>query len=144
MSNHWFSYVGFGIGVEELKKASMDGIRELAKHCTSHNQKLVAECSTIEDVNNTPFDVDCDEYGVPALIVDAIFLEHKIPVILAYADSETCVLYEPSYPWQCMYDGEKDLTEEKLTEIFFKYMDILGIPREKQPVPEYKTLVGYS
>lgn len=143
MSNHWFSYVGYGISVYEVRHASMEGIRELAKHCTSHNQKLVAECDTVEEINDTVFDVDAEEYGVPALLVDAIFLEHKIPVILASADDEPCILYEPSYPWQTYYEGEKDLTEEKLEQIFIKYMDILGIPKNEQPTPEYKTLIGY-
>lgn len=143
MSNHWFSYVGYGIGVDELKKASMEGIRELAKHCTSHSQKLVSECDNVEEVNNTPFDVDCDEYGVAGLFIDAVFYNEQVPLIVVYADSEPCILYEPSYPWQTRFDGEKDLTEDKLEQIFVKYMDILGITKDEQPTPEFKTLVGY-
>lgn len=142
MSRHWYSYIGYGITDDSLWYATMDGVKALGALCSKSTQKLIADCEDLNEIRDTEFD-KCGNHGIPALLAEAIWIQEKIPVIIASADEETCILYEPSYPWQIRSDAESDLTEEKLNKLFLKYQDLLDIPKDKQSEAFYQDIVGY-
>ena len=125
MSYHTWTTYGYGFCADnivttpkkllELADMNSDTKKEVHEYlCNIFGQNYKKDELVIEDF------IDLEgmygENGVAAVLFHAI--AHELPVI--YEQDYDCmqyILYCPSYPWQ-IKENEKDLTPEKVKEIF--------------------------
>ena len=77
------------------------------------------------DYEEVAQEFDAGYYGLASLL--RLVIEEAEGLELVSCDNFDChdfVLYPPFYPWQAT-DKDKDMTEEKLRQIFTKYVSIL-------------------
>lgn len=129
MSYHTWSVDGFGFcssnihtTPEKIKKLLLSAPKiDKRIHNDMFARKIFAP--TIDDY----IEYDQDEYtGLGYFLIEVIYEKEQIRLIAAdNFDSETYVLYCPSYPWEDLSEGEMGLTKEKLSKIFLKYIRML-------------------
>lgn len=147
MSRHDYSYIGFGIPVDNLSKCTLEGVKALVNLCDDETKEQVAELTTLDEFLAEEFDTYESGLvvGVPALLIEAIRLKENIRLLFASNDYERVIIYEPVYSWHLKYltEEEKALTEDSLNELFVKYQKMLGINDSDIFSAGYQTIVGY-
>ena len=130
MSYHTWHVYGYGICVDDIiRNTTVDRIGRLLALSPTYNEKMqeyLKECDienpTVDDYNE--YDEGCLK-GIATILQEVIEEVEDIPLCAArdYDDCEYLV-FEPMYPWA---ENEKvrELTEEKLKQIFEKYVSIL-------------------
>lgn len=147
MSQHEYSYYGFGISTWHLDQCTMEGVRALAKMCGSDLQEQIADIETVDVLQTEEFDtlesgvVD----GVAGIFLEAIRIKENIRLQFYYGDDESIIVFEPLFPWDmgCLTEEEKALTVESLDKILTKYQKVLGIPEEYISTTCYRAVYGY-
>lgn len=88
----------------------------------------------------------CDNTGTEGVgAVIANIMSRETGIRFAYCpnhdecDTKASIVFAEGYPWQ-LNENEKELTEEKLSDIYKEYMDELGITDE----PDYLSLEYYG
>lgn len=131
----WHTY-GYGICTDNIK-TTPERIEQLLLLAPEYAAKIHATLTEWEDgewkfVNATEEDYlmaveefDSGYYGLASLLRSVIYEAEGIN--LTACDNFDCctfLVYEPCYPWQ-IREKNRDLTEEKLWELFDKYVSIL-------------------
>lgn len=131
----WITY-GYGVRIDDIK-TTPKRVLELAKlkpklyeNLREYFKDYNMDDITMEDFDNledhpvfmdSPFTYNID--GVAGIIEEVI--NEELPVVFAdNYDGEQYILYCPNYPWN-MGEFQKNLTEEKVKDIFNKYVKIL-------------------
>lgn len=101
---------------------------------------------TKNDLEDFFEDYSCDNTGMEGIgAVIANIMSRETGIRFAYCQpDEVCdtlasIVFEERYPWQ-LNESEKELTEEKLSNICKKYMNELGITDN----PDYLSLEYYG
>ena len=130
MSYHTWHVYGYGICTDDIvRNTTEDRVKNLLSLAPVFNEKLqkhFSECGV-----ETPELDDYKEYdemclnGITSILFHVIEEAEDMP-LCAVRDYEDCeyIVFEPMYPW-VEPDSVKDLTEEKLEQIFKKYVGIL-------------------
>lgn len=123
----WATY-GFGFCVDDIQTtperllnlAAMEpSVEKIVKEYIEEGD-VPYEDLTIDDF----YELEGDEYerGIAFVLYNVI---KEIPIVYAEDyDGVQYILYCPTYPW-CMTNNEMNLTEDKVEEIFTKYIKIL-------------------
>lgn len=129
MSYHTWSVDGFGFCSSDIH-TTPERIRRLLLSAPKIDKRVRDDmfarkifAPTIDDY----IEYDQDEYtGLGYFLIEVICEVEQIRLIAAdNFNSDTYVLYCPSYPWEDLLEGEIDLTKEKLSKIFLKYIRML-------------------
>lgn len=129
MSYHTWSVDGFGFCSSDIH-TTPERIRRLLLSAPKIDKRVRDDmfarkiyAPTIDDY----IEYDQDEYtGLGYFLIEVICEVEQIRLIAAdNFNSDTYVLYCPSYPWEDLLEGEIGLTKEKLSKIFFKYIRML-------------------
>lgn len=124
----WHNY-GYGICVDDIKEQNVGQLQELLKLAPELEQKIqgwLSELAITEPDWDDYMDFDQDYYLGLATILQQVIEEAEGLRLTACDDcnGNTYLIYQPCYPWN-ITDRERDLTEEKLTEIFNHYVGLL-------------------
>lgn len=132
MSYHTWTTYGFGFCVDDidttpeklLKLAAMnsDAIKEVREYLDDifDGREYKDEELTLSDFDD--LEGDYCERGITYVLYHVI---NEISIVFADDYNGTpYILYCPHYPWT-MNEGEKDLSEADVTEIFAKYIRVL-------------------
>lgn len=80
--------------------------------------------------------------GLAEILYEVIKEVEEIDLLLCTdSGDKTYLIYTPSYPWTPKTEKEKELTEEKLENMFRKYLRI--VTDEQLPV-DYKSVENFS
>lgn len=124
----WHTY-GYGICLSKLECNSIERMQKLLelapKYCKSVQNWLREQHITKPDVDDI-LESDQEYHLGMATVLQSVILEAENIRFTACDDynSETYLVYEPSYPWN-MPEKERNLTEEILRCILGKYISIL-------------------
>lgn len=128
---------GYGICTSELtKEIEIDRLLDLIKTAPELHKKIVrffADSGSLENIETydilTVYVETCGDYnsgGLAEILREVIMETEKIDLMVCEDyESETYLLFGPRYPWSESTEEEKNLTEEKLNEIFRKYLSIV-------------------
>ena len=124
----WHNY-GYGICTDQIEVDSVEKLEELLSYAPKHQNEYQAyfkECGISDpDVEDYfEFDRDC-YYGLATILKKVI--EEVEDIELFACDDFDCrdyLIYPYTYPW-LITEKERDLTEEKLEQLFKKYVSIL-------------------
>lgn len=128
---------GYGICTSELtKEIEIDRLLGLIKTAPALHKKITrffADSGSLENIETydilTVYVETCGDYnsgGLAEILREVIMETEKIDLMVCEDyESETYLLFEPRYPWSESTEEEKNLTEEKLNEIFRKYLRIV-------------------
>lgn len=124
----WHNY-GYGICVDDIKEQDVVKLKQLLDRAPLFHAKVekwLSDSSVVDPTWNDYMEYDQDFYlGLATLLQKVI--EEAEGIQMTACDDSNChnyLLYPPSYPWQ-LNDVERSLTEEQLTEIFRRYVQIL-------------------
>lgn len=127
-----YSHIGYGICTDDIVLNSIDKLKKLLSHAPELSKKIhdwFEDCEITEpEVDDylsffDAADIECG--GLAALMRDVI--KEAEDINLSAVDDNCCydyLIYQPRYPWD-LPEQEKALTEEKLRQIFVKYIRIL-------------------
>lgn len=129
MSETWPDIYGYGIctsGIQTEDVKKLEAVLALAPAYNECLQEYFKEREIAEPSWDDYMDTDVDHgLGLPSILGEVIEEAEGIGLTPCDdCDGATFLLYEPKYPWHLPY-AEKDLTEDKLREIFEKYVRIL-------------------
>lgn len=120
---------GLGVRTSTIPTEDVKRLERLLALAPSYNECLQEYFETQgidepswKDYMDTDFDF---QLGLPAILREVIEEAEGIDLTACdNFDGDKFLLYEPKYPWNLPY-AEKDLTEDKLREMFEKYVRIL-------------------
>lgn len=131
------TWYGYGICTSELtKEIEIDRLLGLIKTAPELHKKITrffTDSGSLENIETydilTVYVETCEDYnsgGLAEILREAIMETEKIDLMVCEGyESETYLLFGPRYPWTESTEEEKNLTEEKLNEIFRKYLSIV-------------------
>ena len=121
MSYHTWHNYGYGICVDDIQAQSVQRLQALLKLAPKLDGRIHAWLS---DLSVT--EPDWDDYMGLATILQQVIEEADGLCLTACDDSSgrTYLIYQPRYPWE-ITEKELDLTEDKLNELFSRYVSIL-------------------
>lgn len=124
----WHNY-GYGICTDDITERSIERLKNLlalAPEFNAQMQKWLAD-SEIEDPawdDYMGFDQDCC-MELAALLKEVILEVEGLDLLACDSeDGDKYLIYEPSYPWK-LSEVERSLTEERLQEMFKRYIGVL-------------------
>ena len=132
----WHNY-GYGICTTNIETTPerIEDLLALAPKFSAKVHDLLSEWegengwtisdAVVADYEEVAQEFDAGYYGLASLL--RLVIEEAEGLELVSCDNIDChdfVLYPPFYPWQAT-DKDKDMTEEKLRQIFTKYVSIL-------------------
>lgn len=124
----WHNY-GYGICVDDIKEQDVVKLKQLLDRVPVFHAKVekwLSDSGVVDPTWDDYMEYDQDFYlGLATLLQKVI--EEAEGIQMTVCDDFDCknyLLYPPSYPWQ-LNDVERSLTEEQLTEIFRRYVQIL-------------------
>ncbi|MDD4509360.1 MAG: hypothetical protein PHY23_00345 [Oscillospiraceae bacterium] len=126
--NTWHEY-GFGICTDEIAVDSVERLQALIHMAPEFEKEITEwlnECEITSPTIEDYFEFDDDYHGELATILQAVIKEAE-GLKLCYCDDfdgRDYLIFLPQYPWSAN-EGTKDMTEERLTEIFTKYVAVL-------------------
>ena len=136
----WHNY-GYGICIDDIKEESVPRLQDLLKLAPQFHAKVQSwlleqdiTAPTWEDYMSYDEDYNLEL----ATIIKEVIEEAEGICLTACSDynGASYLLYQAKFPWQ-ITDVERSLTEEKLTELFTRYVGILtdeAVPVEDQAV----------
>lgn len=134
----WHNY-GYGICVSDIDIQDVKGLGKLLTMAPNFRKKIRDELSdagikrpTVDDYMD--WDVDYN-LGLATILKEVIEEAEGISMTACNNyDGEKFLLFQPQYPWE-LTDSARNLTEERLKEIFDRYVCYLMI----RPIPvEYQ------
>ena len=141
---------GYGFNSDCDEGKLIDFIKEHKEaFCKSDREKelyndMLKHTESEYDLEEFFEDYGCDNTGIKGMgAVIANIMSRETGIRFAYCQPDyntlAAVVFEESYPWM-VNETEKELTEEKLSNICKKYMDELGITDN----PDYLNLEYYG
>ena len=143
---------GYGFNSDCDEGKLIDFIKEHKEtFCESDREKelyndMLKHTENEYDLEDFFEDYSCDNTGIKGIgAVIANIMSRETGIRFAYCqpdgdcDTFASVVFEEKYPWM-VNETEKELTEEKLSNICKKYMDELGITDN----PDYLNLEYYG
>jgi len=143
---------GYGFNSDCDEEKLIDFIKEHKEtFCESDREKelykeMLDYTENEYDLEDLFEDYSCDNTGMEGMgAVIANIMSRETGIRFAYCqpdgdcDTLASVVFEERYPWM-VNETEKELTEEKLSNICKKYMDELGITEN----PDYLNLEYYG
>ena len=120
---------GYGICTSVIPTEDVKKLEAVLAFAPAYNeclQEYFKEREIAEPSWDDYMDTDVDYYlGLPSILREVIEEAEGIGLTACdNFDGDKFLLYEPKYPWNLPY-AEKDLTEDKLREMFEKYVLIL-------------------
>lgn len=152
MSESWHDY-GFGICTSNLKEEiSLPGLMELISQAPELKERVNTfmnnECGGAFKDSYDILTSYVEQYGIydfgglAEILYEVIKEVEEIDLLLCTdSGGKTYLIYTPSYPWTPKTEKEKELTEEKLENMFRKYLRI--VTDEHLPV-DYKSVENFS
>ncbi len=123
----WHTY-GYGVCLTEMECGSMKRMKNLLKLAPEYHKSVQ---NWLKDQGIAKPDVDDilefdQEYrlGLATILQNVILEAENIRFTACDDNSETYLVYEPSYRWDIL-EKERNLTEETLRRILAKYISIL-------------------
>ena len=139
----WINY-GYGICVSDLEKeVPANNLMTLIKQAPKlfkKMKKFFEEFCTeseldISEINSydilTDFvengsGLDCNYGGLASILHEVIKEKEDIELLVCDDfDGKNYLIYQPEYPWSKRTEAESQLTEEKLAQLFGKYLHIV-------------------
>ncbi len=124
----WHNY-GYGICVDDIKAQDVSRLRALLELAPEFKTKIegwLSESEVEEPSWDDYMEFDQDfQLGLATLLKEVI--EETEGITLTACDdydAVTYLLYQPTYPWK-ITDAERDLTKERLNDIFARYVRVL-------------------
>ena len=136
MGYYTYHTYGYGICTDDIK-TTPERIEQLLLLAPEFAEKIHATLkewedgewkspnATTEDYIGAAQEFDSGYYGLASLLRAVIYEAESID--LTACDNFDCVnylVYKPCYPWQ-VTEKHRDLTEDKLRDLFAKYVNIL-------------------
>ena len=149
MTMQLYCYNGYGISTEPFYLADFEILKKILKETFPQGnfEKIhkISQFENIEELSelNIPDNILGNTSGYKAVIASLISAQEHITLTVATNEEESAIIFEPVYPWTEKKQKEKELTEDKLVEIFQKWQDILKVPESKQREAYYMTIGGY-
>lgn len=124
----WHNY-GYGICVDDIKNqdvSRLQALLDLSPEAKAKIEGWLSELEIKEPSWDDYMEFDQDFYLGLATILKMVIEEAEGIDLTACDnfDSVAYLLYQPMYPWN-MDDKDRGLTEEKVAEIFRRYISIL-------------------
>ncbi len=124
----WHNY-GYGICVDDIKTQDVSRLRALLELAPEFKTKIegwLSESEVEEPSWDDYMEFDQDFYLGLATILKEVIEEAEEICLTACDDynSVSYLLYQPMYPWN-MDRMDRGLTEEKVAEIFRRYVNVL-------------------
>lgn len=124
----WHNY-GYGICVTDIQNENVERLQAMLKLAPELDREIhawFASCFITE-----PTWEDYEEFDQDYMLGLATILRRTIEEVegisLTACDDLECrtyLIYQPQYPWQ-ITEKERDLTEERLRELFQRYVGLL-------------------
>ncbi len=129
MSYHTWHNYGYGICVDDIQAQSVQRLQALLKLAPKLDGRIhawLSDLSVTEPDWDDYMEFDRDYYLGLATILQQVIEEADGLCLTACDDSSgrTYLIYQPRYPWE-ITEKELDLTEDKLNELFSRYVSIL-------------------
>lgn len=128
MSYHTWHTYGYGVEVTKLSVVSVDRFEELLGHAPQYAKRVHAhfdDCEIRTPTVDDYFDFEAEFEGMASFIGEVINEAEGIELVSCDDfDCRKYLLYTPEFPWY-IPEKEKGLTEEKVRQLFFKYLSIL-------------------
>lgn len=129
MSYHTWHNYGYGICVDDIQEQSVQRLQALLKLAPKLDGKIrawLSDLSVTEPDWDDYMEFDRDYYLGLATILQQVIEEADGLCLTACDDSNgrTYLIYQPRYPWE-ITEKERDLTEDKLNELFSRYVSML-------------------
>lgn len=124
----WHNY-GFGVCTDDISESNVGRLQSLLALAPRFRAKVESWLAEQEITDPTWEDyTDYDEdfhLGIVAFLKEVIEEAEGI-ILTACGDynSACYLIYSPSYPWE-LSDADRNLTEDRLREIFTKYIGVL-------------------
>ncbi len=119
---------GYGILVDAIKTTPerMENLLALAPNYRKQIHDWFEECEITEPTMHDYREFDQEHYlGLATILKEVIWEAEGIELLACdNFDGMDYLIYEPSYPWQ-ISEKSMTLTEEKLADLFRKYVNIL-------------------
>lgn len=124
----WHNY-GFGVCTDDIPEGDVSRLQSLLALAPGFRAKVESWLAEQEITDPTWADYaefDEDYYLNIATILKEVVEEAEGIILTACGDyNNVCYLiYSPGYPWE-LSDADRNLTEDRLREIFTKYIGIL-------------------
>ena len=126
--NTWHNY-GYGICTDEIGDVPVERLQALIHMAPEFEKEITAwlrECGIDKPTICDYFEFDQDNFGEYATILQRVIKENE-GLELLYCDNFDgwkYLIFPPIYPWY-ITEREKEMTEEKLSAIFTKYIMVL-------------------
>ena len=124
----WHNY-GYGVCTDDIPVSSVDRLRELLALAPEFHAKVknwLAEQEIADPTWDDYMEYDQDCYLGIATILKEVIEEAEGITLTACDDCNSVgyLIYSPCYPWESS-EAERNLTEDRLRDIFSKYIGIL-------------------
>ena len=130
MAQEGWMYRGYGLCVEDLEINSIERLKKLLELAPKYREEFrdffIEKGILNPDIYDyLATDDNEEEHGFATIIKNALEEITGIRFVdCADLDGNAYILYEPQFQWM-MNENERELTKEKLDEIFTKYISLI-------------------